>query len=708
MLMTDQVVQQSSNFEAKKIAFELGDPVMIQAILRDRLYTNKLRVVIQEYASNGRDAHRAAGIANRPIEIKLPTPMDPSLVIRDFGAGISPEKIRDVFVKFGTSDKRNDACLTGGFGIGAKCGLAYTESFMVTTIAGGLKYIYLAHIESSGMSALSLIDESVVDDTVEPGTAISIKVKAEDFERCTNYVNDLFRMWAPRPDIVVDLQLTATEPSDAVGDVPRRTEFVWGVLDLEAVEFPDLGGCRKNLSLALIGNGQWVGYVDGLPYAITTQLGATEKPSNTGFLVFKTGELEINANRETLRETAANTTMVQQRFSELLTALREQAKWVFREHIFFGNPLIQGPIEAVVSLDNWSMVRDTGFDPYEVDGDLKFQSVEYSESKRGRNRTLKKPAPGAARASWHRHCQHNPQSLTFLVAPKVGWQGLRETIIAHFGFSNRHYNARCTLIRCATIEGYAYLKQFCGPKVVMVDEVRKTKVIRAARETGCCRVFHLGKQRWANVPLGQLNSAPVATVVDPARRMIQLKCNGVAKLVSCSTIAEYRRWVGGSAEVVYAVLPSALRKMTNPVMADITDAVARGIMWSIKARDDYKTNDLGFLKVYLDREPLADNSYARDLGLRACEPLFGLQMANVEFKPSPKAAKLAAVETMMKANPLLRLLYEHCEKEVEDDDDVTGGRLAGRVTVSKLLSSYLDDISRINHRAGKQLKEIIK
>ena len=88
----------------------------VMAILTN-LYANAPLAVLREYATNARDSHVAAG-SDRPIEVDLPTDLNPSLVIRDFGVGLSEQEIIDVYARYGASTKRDTDDQVGAFGLG--------------------------------------------------------------------------------------------------------------------------------------------------------------------------------------------------------------------------------------------------------------------------------------------------------------------------------------------------------------------------------------------------------------------------------------------------------------------------------------------------------------------------------------------------------------------------------------------------------------
>jgi len=116
----DYFIPEISETTGQNLSFEIGDPTVIFDMICNRIYATPLRTSIQEYMSNARDSHREAGVPHVPIQVVLPTPLDRSIRIRDFGMGISPDRMSNVFVKLGVSTKRINNSQTGGFGVGAK------------------------------------------------------------------------------------------------------------------------------------------------------------------------------------------------------------------------------------------------------------------------------------------------------------------------------------------------------------------------------------------------------------------------------------------------------------------------------------------------------------------------------------------------------------------------------------------------------------
>jgi len=93
---------------------------MIVSILRDRLYKNKIGAVCREVSSNCRDANREAGRELIPINIEIGAGcslLDEEKLFVSFGdsgIGINPDRIENVFLKYGSSTKRDSNNQTGG------------------------------------------------------------------------------------------------------------------------------------------------------------------------------------------------------------------------------------------------------------------------------------------------------------------------------------------------------------------------------------------------------------------------------------------------------------------------------------------------------------------------------------------------------------------------------------------------------------------
>ena len=116
-----------SSIDGESIPFSIGDSSIIIDIIRKKIYNHPIRTMVQEYLSNAKDACIEVGKDSDAIEVTLPTSLNPQFCVRDYGVGMSDERVKDVFVRYGISTKRETNKQLGCFGIGAKSGWAYTE-----------------------------------------------------------------------------------------------------------------------------------------------------------------------------------------------------------------------------------------------------------------------------------------------------------------------------------------------------------------------------------------------------------------------------------------------------------------------------------------------------------------------------------------------------------------------------------------------------
>ena len=127
--------------KSKSFGFEINGKAF-KALFSD-IYTNKIGSVVREIGSNCRDAHVDAGCPDVPFEIEVHSGIiDASYIeFTDYGTGMSSDTIEKLYTSFFSSSKDQDNEAIGGFGIGSKSPLAYTDSFTVTSIKDGYKNV---------------------------------------------------------------------------------------------------------------------------------------------------------------------------------------------------------------------------------------------------------------------------------------------------------------------------------------------------------------------------------------------------------------------------------------------------------------------------------------------------------------------------------------------------------------------------------------
>lgn len=163
--------------------------IMVKA-LTSRLYSNPISSVVRELASNALDA-----APTQPMEIRVPTALDPSFRIRDKGPGLSRTSMVEVFTRFGESTKRRDNSQIGGFGLGAKSPFAIANSYTIISSHAGTKTTYMASIGADGMPALHEVSSEPTNDT-----GLEIIVPAKPSPKWVEALSQI-QYFEPRPII---------------------------------------------------------------------------------------------------------------------------------------------------------------------------------------------------------------------------------------------------------------------------------------------------------------------------------------------------------------------------------------------------------------------------------------------------------------------------------------------------------------------------
>ena len=144
-------------------SFQMQMNAKMFSILTDKLYQNKEGAVIRELSANARDAHVAAGKANLPFDITLPSWVSSIFTIRDYGTGIDPDEFYDIYTNLGHSTKDHEDLSIGAYGLGSKTPFAITDQYTIRNFWNGTVYVYTA-FKDEGMPTVSLIGSELTDE----------------------------------------------------------------------------------------------------------------------------------------------------------------------------------------------------------------------------------------------------------------------------------------------------------------------------------------------------------------------------------------------------------------------------------------------------------------------------------------------------------------------------------------------------------------
>lgn len=163
-------------------------------------YSEPILAIPRELGANAWDAHVKAKNTNKMFEVHAPNSLEPWFSIRDFGVGLSPTDIEQIYTTYFESTKTGENDSDGCMGLGSKTPFNYTENFMVTSYFNGTKHTYSCFIDGSGSPNIMPVSN---DPTTEHnGLEIKFGVKIADISMFVDKVTRAYEPFRFRPTIV--------------------------------------------------------------------------------------------------------------------------------------------------------------------------------------------------------------------------------------------------------------------------------------------------------------------------------------------------------------------------------------------------------------------------------------------------------------------------------------------------------------------------
>lgn len=221
----DNAFEVSSNFQgrSKNLSVDLANVPHLMNILTKQ-YSDPAMAVIREYSTNALDSHIEAN-NNSPIEIKLPTALNSTFVVQDYGIGMSEDDLMEIYTSYGASTKRTTDEVTGMMGLGCKSALAYTEQFSIETVKDGIVCNAIISRDAKGSGKIDIVNSSKTNKS--NGVKITLAVKdSTDFNRKAEF---FFSFWKEE-DVIINKQrrksLTELFPGTTFEQISDNTTLV--------------------------------------------------------------------------------------------------------------------------------------------------------------------------------------------------------------------------------------------------------------------------------------------------------------------------------------------------------------------------------------------------------------------------------------------------------------------------------------------------
>ena len=143
MKIVNEVNGVATNAATTNFNIEMNNKAF-KALFSD-IYTEKIAAVVREVGSNCADAHKMAGKESLSFKIKIHKDEFNGSYIHfiDYGVGMTKHQIENLYTSFFSSNKDTNNDCIGGFGIGSKSPLAYTDKFITESVKDGLKNVAL-------------------------------------------------------------------------------------------------------------------------------------------------------------------------------------------------------------------------------------------------------------------------------------------------------------------------------------------------------------------------------------------------------------------------------------------------------------------------------------------------------------------------------------------------------------------------------------
>ncbi len=313
------------------IKFSISTNAKAFKVLSDSIYSDKTGSMVRELCCNGLDSHIENGNPERPIELHLPDQFEPWFTVKDYGVGISPDRMRNVFCVVFESTKDNSDDVIGAFGLGGKLWAIYDNSVSITSVYNGIKYQYAAYKDNSGLPTMDLMMQEETEE--ENGVEIQIPVPTNEHRAVRDAVKNQLRFFKVKP-IVTNAQgfvwndmpamVYETDNVSVLGKVDYYSEFNKSFIVQGPVGYAiDNNLLLKNIDDAMAAG--WSGDFNMDHYRFLRSMLNTAT-----WFKFEIGKIGVTASREGVEYTKFTVTNVMEKivtiYNEMMDYINESLK----------------------------------------------------------------------------------------------------------------------------------------------------------------------------------------------------------------------------------------------------------------------------------------------------------------------------------------------------------------------------------------------
>jgi len=264
-------------------------------------YANPIDSIVREIVSNAFDAHVDAGYKG-DVEIEITERSDLTgtsdmFIVRDFGTGISPKIMKEIYSKFGKSTKRETNDSIGAFGFGAKSPLGYSNMFELITYVDGTRYHYAIHKGEKRPSITKLAEEPT---DRQNGTTVRVNIKEGDIYSFRSSIQKSLRYFE-------GISYTNCNVSNDYTIIKGKGYIIRFDKPVDGVAHPTEINRKIDLCLGKVSYPLNVSALPEIDHSLICSIG----------LFFDIGEIPVVWNRESVEYTSKTVKAIQDRFFQV-------------------------------------------------------------------------------------------------------------------------------------------------------------------------------------------------------------------------------------------------------------------------------------------------------------------------------------------------------------------------------------------------------
>lgn len=234
--------------------------------------------------------------------------------VKDFGIGMSPERMREIYFNYLSSTKEDTDDEIGGFGIGAKSALAYTHTFFIDTVYMNKEYNYIMSFDSTGYPIGRLLASK--DTIKDNGTCIRVPIKNNNKSEGIIFIQEINSKLLYLPNVYYERNpfkcyyegMYSSDINSSI--IIKGDKWISSTLT---------NGLYSTMHICL----------DKIPYTIDwTELGMSSITLPIA-LVFETGELRPTPSRESIIYTKDAISLIKFRIKEVQEYFRQKIKEMY-------------------------------------------------------------------------------------------------------------------------------------------------------------------------------------------------------------------------------------------------------------------------------------------------------------------------------------------------------------------------------------------